>query len=66
MIIDLKKARKKLKGNKWGMRLCKACAQLRRENELLLFRALDAERQLAQMQRSLDEGNEGMQWTRRM
>lgn len=60
MVIDLKKARKKLKGNKWGMRLCKACAQLRRENELLLFRALDAERQLAQMQRFVDEGNEGL------
>ena len=60
MTIDLKKARKKLKGNKWGMRLCKACAQLRRENELLLFRALDAERRLVQMQRSVDEGNEGL------
>ena len=60
MIIDLKKARKKLKGNKWGMRLCKACAQLRRENELLLFRALDAEWRLVQMQRTVDEGDEGM------
>jgi len=60
VIIDLKKARKKLKGNKWGMRLCKACAQLRRENEQLLFRALDAERRLVQMQRFMDEGDEGM------
>lgn len=60
MIIDVKKARKKLKGNKWGMRLCRAYVQLKRENELLHFRALEAERQLVQMRRSEDEGEEGL------
>lgn len=59
-MIDLKKARRKLKNNKWGMRLCGAYVQLRRKNEQLHFRALEAEARLVRMQRTLDDGNEGL------
>lgn len=59
-MIDLKKVRRKLKDNKWGMCLYGAYVQLRRKNEQLHFRALEAEERLVRMQRALDDGNEGL------
>lgn len=55
MVINLKKARKKLKGIKWGEKLCDTYAELVTENEQLLTRAMNAEARLLQIKRVLDD-----------
>lgn len=54
MVINLEKARKKLKGVKWGEKLCDAYAELVEENEQLLVRAMNAEAKLLQIRRVFD------------
>lgn len=54
-MINLKKARKKLKGIKWGEKLCDAYAELVTENEQLLTRAMNAEARLLQIKRVFDD-----------